>query len=68
MKSYKIPVYWEVFGYISIEANSLEEAIEKYDEEEEYFDLPDKQYYVDGSFNREEDIEMIKQLNRIKET
>ena len=67
MKRYKIPVYWEVFGYVSIEANSLEEAIQKYDEEEEYFDLPDKQYYVDGSFNREEDIEMIKTLNRIKE-
>lgn len=67
MKHYKIPVYWETLGYITIEANSLEEAIQKYDEEEEYFDLPDEQYYVDGSFSREKDIEMIKALNRIKE-
>lgn len=67
MKHYKIPVYWGTFGYITIKANSLEKAIQKYDEEEEYFDLPDEQYYVDGSFGREKDIEMIKALNRIKE-
>ena len=67
MKTYKIPVTWEMYGEVEVDANSLEEAIQKYDEKEEYLDLPDEQYYVDGSFGREKHIEIIKDLNRIKE-
>lgn len=31
MKKFKIPVYWEMCDYIEVEANSVEEAIEKFD-------------------------------------
>lgn len=32
MKKFKIPVTWEVYGTIEIEADSLEEAIQKFDD------------------------------------
>lgn len=43
MKKFKIPVTWEVYGTIEIEADSLEEAIQKFDDIEingEGHDLP----------------------------
>ena len=43
MKKFKIPVTWEVYGTIEIEADSLEEAIQKFDNIEingEGYDLP----------------------------
>ena len=66
MKKFKIPVTWEVYGTINIEANSLEEAIKQFDEIErngEGHNLPLENYYIDGSFNREEDEEHIKEYN-----
>ena len=32
MATWKIPVTWEVFGIVEIEAESLDEAIKKFDE------------------------------------
>lgn len=64
MKKFKIPVTWEMYGTIEIEADSLEEAIQKFDDIEingEGHDLPLENYYVDGSFNREEDEEVIRE-------
>ena len=66
MKKFKIPVTWEVYGTIEIEADSLEEAIQKFDDIEingEGYDLPLENYYVDGSFNREEDEEAIREYH-----
>lgn len=64
MKNYKIPVSWEMYGFIEIEAESLEEAIEIFDRDEDYFELPDGEY-IDASFKRE-DFEVIEAFNSIK--
>jgi hypothetical protein len=45
----KVPVTWEMCGYVDIEADSMEEAMEKFNEEVDYTDLPRVRYYVDGS-------------------
>jgi len=44
---YQLPVTWEVFGRVDVEAESLEEAIRKFDPDAQ--DLPTGTY-VDGSF------------------
>ena len=44
-KTYKIPVIWEMFDYLTIEADSLSEAIEKAHSEP----LTSGEY-IDGSF------------------
>ena len=67
-KVFKIPVTWEVYSHISIEADTLEEAIEIFDKKEnsdEDYPLPTDSYYVDGSFKRELDIEMIQLSNEL---
>ena len=46
----KLPVTWEVCGIVEVEANSIEEAIAKFDEGCDYIPLPDGEY-VDGSFD-----------------
>lgn len=50
-KKYKLPVTWEVTGVIEVEAESLEEAIEYFDNNMEHIPLPRDLEYVDGSFN-----------------
>lgn len=65
MKKFKIPVHWEMYDYIEVEANSVEEAIEIFDQREQSADrygLPDG-YYLDGSFEREQDTEFIIEFN-----
>lgn len=49
-KKIKIAVTWEMCGYIEVEANSTEEAIEKVKEDADNYSLPMEQHYVDGSF------------------
>ena len=53
MKLFKIPVFWQMYGYMDIEAETLEEATQ-----EAYScarPLPDGDY-VDGSFDVDEDV------------
>ena len=58
MKEYKIPCSWEMYGYMMVEAESLEEAVRKAEE-----DLPlPKGKYVDGSFVIDE--QMLEELNK----
>ena len=40
MKTWKIPVTWEVFGTVEIEAESLDEAMQIFDETEDEISLP----------------------------
>lgn len=54
MKQWKIPVSWEVCGVITVEAETLEEAIEYFDANSDTIDLPIEHDYIDGSFNRSE--------------
>ena len=67
MPKFKIACTWEVCGEAEIEANTLEEAIDKAVEIEDKqlgggLDLPDESEYVDGSFFI--DPEMSKHLNK----
>ena len=45
----RLAVTWEMAGYVDVEANTLEEAMEKFREESDYIKLPNGDY-VDGSF------------------
>lgn len=55
MKTFKIPVMWEVYSHIDIEAETLDEAIKIFDnfEKTEGYSLPTEPEYIDGSFKRE---------------
>lgn len=45
----RLAVSWEMCGYIDIEANTLEKAMKKFNEESDCIELPNGDY-VDGSF------------------
>lgn len=56
----KVAVTWEMCGYVDIEANTMEEAMEKFKKEYDYIKLPDGEY-VDGSFQlTSKDVEEMK--------
>lgn len=59
---YKIPVSWEEYGFVKIEADSLQQAIEIFDRQSDDIPLPDGNY-VDGSWRRE-DLEFIEEFNK----
>lgn len=46
----KLAVTWEMCGYVDVEADTLEEAMEKFYDECDYIKLPNDGEYVDGSF------------------
>lgn len=62
MAKIKLPVTWEICGIVEIEAESIDEAMEKFDEDIDYIPLPiHNGEYVDGSFNlTDRDPEFIK--------
>lgn len=67
-KAFKIPVTWEVYGTVEVEADSKEEALVKFREEIDYFSLPTESYYVDDSFkesseSNEEMLSMIEEID-----
>lgn len=49
-KIYLVPVYWEMFGRVSVEAESAEKAIEYALDHIDEYKLPEKAEYIDGSF------------------
>ena len=61
MKKWEIPVTWEVFGKVVVEADTLVEAMHIARDEEEILPLPDESDYVDGSWRiTEEDEDFIR--------
>lgn len=66
MKTFSIPVTWEMYGIVEIEAESLEKAVEIFDRQIDDFPLPDDKNYVDASFRRE-DAETIVAHNQIND-
>ena len=61
MKKWKIPVTWEVFGNVVVEADTLAEAMKIARDEEEILPLPEESDYVDGSWRiTEEDEDFIR--------
>ena len=57
----KLPVTWEAFGIVEVEANSIEEAVNYFNENSDYINMPKNSEYVDGSFRlSESDPDFIK--------
>lgn len=50
MSKQRIAVTWEMSGYIEVEADSVEDAMDKVMENPDDFSLPTDGEYVDGSF------------------
>ena len=46
----KLAVTWQMCGYVDIDADTMEEAMEKFYEESDHIKLPRDGEYVDGSF------------------
>ena len=59
--TFKIPVTWEVCGVIEIDAQSIEDAINIFDQQSDDIPLPEGNY-IDGSFVRE-DSDFIMEYN-----
>lgn len=69
MKTFKIPVSWEVCATIEVVAETAEEALRLANEKEDSknpYSLPKENEYVDGSFEIEQDIEIIEAFNSQK--
>ena len=61
MKKWKIPVTWEVFGNVVVEADTLAEAMKIARDEEEILPLPEESDYVSGSWRlTEEDEDFVR--------
>ena len=54
MKKWKIPVTWEVCGYVYVDADTLNEAMETARDDEGVIPLPTESDYVDGSWRLSE--------------
>ena len=50
MKTYKIGVVWQMYGYVDVEANSLEEAVKEVEDGGGDMPLPMDGEYIEGSF------------------
>lgn len=56
----RLAVSWEMCGYVDVEADTLKEAMEKFNEESDCIELPNGDY-VDGSFQLStNDIEVMR--------
>lgn len=64
MSKQRVAVTWEVAGYIFVEADSIEEAMRKVEENPDDYSLPhDGSEYVDGSFKLStDDVEEMKAI------
>ena len=67
---WSVPVVYEMYGTISVEADSAEEAYDKVKNHPEDFNLPDEGFYVDDSFKVADDdkgnaVELIKELSPV---
>lgn len=50
MKKYKVPVVWQMYGYVTMEADSIDEAVKKVENGHGDQPLPVDGDYVEGSF------------------
>jgi hypothetical protein len=66
IKRFKIPVSYEVSGEIIVEAKTAKEALEYAEENLEILELPSiyDVDYIDGSFQINADLELVKVMNK----
>lgn len=67
LKEFKIPVNWQVCGEVIIKAKDMESALEtaiNIEKFEEGLQLPTESQYIDGSFEIEQDMLLIEELNK----
>lgn len=63
----KLPVTYEVCGFITLEADSISKAICFFEENADLIKLPEDVEYVDGSFNLSTyDLDILKYYNDFK--
>lgn len=63
MNKQRIAVTWEMCGYIEVEADTTEEAMNKVKEDPDAYSLPYDGAYVDGSFwLSTEDVDIMKAI------
>jgi len=68
MKKYKLPVTWEAYGILEIEAEDDMDFLVKlhnYRINNDELPLPTESEYVDGSFQINDDDDMIEEMNKI---
>lgn len=64
MKSWQIPVSWEMCGTVTVQADTLEEGLEIARDSDGEIPLPDDAYYVDGSWDLSyDDVEGIREIH-----
>ena len=69
MAKFYLPVTWEEYGVVTVEADSIESAIEYFIEHVDDIDTPDEKFYVDGSFRlTTENIEDVKAMHEYEDT
>lgn len=67
MSKKRVAVTWEMCGYIEVEADSTEEAMNKVMENPDNFSSPLSQDYVDGSFRLStDDVDEMKAMCNLK--
>lgn len=62
MKTWKIPVTWEMCGNVVVEAATLEEAMNIARDDDGVIPLPDDSYYVDGSWRLSYDMSQVEEV------
>lgn len=61
----KVAVTWSMCGYVDIEADTMEEAMKKFNETSDEIDLPTDSEYVDGSFMlSSDDVEEMEAMSK----
>ena len=50
MKTYRVPVVYQMFGYVEMEADSIDDAVKKVHNNIDSIPLPNDADYVEGSF------------------
>lgn len=64
----KVAVTWEMCGYVDIDAETMKEAMEKFNNDSENIELPTDGEYVDGSFQLTSDnVEEMEAMAAIEE-
>ena len=66
IKTFKIPVSWEMCGFVKVDATSLEEAIRYALEHQDEFKLTEDGNYIDASFEIASDEDYVACFNENK--